>query len=120
MKTLLLISALSAPLVLSGCVISVHDDDEHGYSIDTEDRETNNRHHIANLNLGDSLESVTRKMGVADFDELKQTNEGAVRVLYYRTQKVKSDGVTTKDECTPIIFLDNQISAWGELGLNNL
>lgn len=121
MKKLLFISAISTSLLLSGCVISVHDDDVSGsYSADWRDREENNRKHISTLNVGNSLENVTRKMGVADFDELKSGSQGTVRILYYRTQRLKDDGVTTKDECTPIVFVNNELIGWGSAALDQI
>jgi hypothetical protein len=121
MKKCLVISGLTASLLLSGCVISVHDDDVSGsYSASWKDREENNRKHISTLNVGNSLESVTSKMGVADFDELKSSSEGQVRILYYRTQSLKDDGVTTKEECTPIVFVNNELTGWGEAALDQI
>lgn len=121
MKLLLVASALSLSALLSGCVISVNDDGvKTGYSSDWSDREENNRRHIANLELGASLESVSRKMGIADFDELKSTDNGPVRILFYRTQRLKGDGVTTKDECTPIVFVNNELVGWGFTALDDI
>ncbi|MBD3585407.1 DUF3192 domain-containing protein [Salinimonas sp. HHU 13199] len=112
MKHLALLFALSAPVLLSGCVISV-DGDDHGYSSDWEDREYNNRKHISNLNLGTSYERVVGKMGVADFSELDQREDGTYRILYYRTQRTMDDGITTKGECTPLVFKNGELIGWG-------
>lgn len=119
MKALLLASVLSASSLLSGCVISVGDDGIDGhYSSDWRDREANNRKHISNLRVGASYESVARKMGVADFDELTSNDQGQVRILYYRTQRSHDDGITTKDECTPLVFVNGELQGWGESGLD--
>ena len=74
----------------------------------------NNRKHISNLETGMSYESVLRKMGVADFNELYEKQDGTYRVLFYRTQRTMGDGITTKDECTPIVFKDSGLVGWGD------
>ena len=37
-----------------------------------------------------------------------------VQVLFYRTHHQKSDGKTTKDECTPLVFKQNRLTGWGD------
>ncbi|MEW9797656.1 DUF3192 domain-containing protein [Alteromonas sp. CYL-A6] len=114
MKKLVLVLALAAPFALSGCVVSVGGDGDSHYSSDWKDREYNNRKHIADLEVEMSYESVVRRMGVADFNELHQRADGVYRVLFYRTQRTMDDGVTTKDECTPLVFKDGALIGWGE------
>jgi hypothetical protein len=41
-----------------------------------------------------------------------------VQVLYYRTRRVDDDGITTKNECTPLVFINNELVGWGELSLS--
>jgi predicted small secreted protein len=114
MKTILLFALLASSVLLSGCVVSVGGGSDSHYGGDWEDREYNNREHIANLNKGESYEGVLRKMGVADFNELYEKQDGTYRVLYYRTQKTMSDGITTKDECTPLVFKQGELVGWGD------
>ncbi|MFC3093105.1 DUF3192 domain-containing protein [Alteromonas sediminis] len=117
-KHLVLIAALSAPLLLSGCVISVGDGDSGSYyGSDWQKREQNNRTHISNLETGMRYQDVTRKMGVADFNEMVQKNGVNRRVLYYRTQRLSDDGVTSKDECTPLVFENDVLVGWGNSAL---
>ncbi len=111
--------AICAPLLLSGCVVSVGGDgDGYSYSSDWEKRETNNRRHISKLDVDMTLESVSSRMGMADFDEFYQRDGSDYRVLYYRTQRSSGDGVTTKDECTPLVFKNGRLAGWGEAALN--
>lgn len=119
-KILLLATLLSSSALLSGCVISVGDSESGSYhQSDWQKREENNRRHIANLETGMQYQDVTRKMGIADFSELVQTESGSQnRILYYRTQRLSDDGVTTKDECTPLVFVDGQLVGWGYSALN--
>ena len=114
MKTLLLSVTLASSVLLSGCVVSVVGGSDSHYGADWEDREFNNRKHIAKLETGATYENVLRKMGVADFNELFEKQDGTYRVLFYRTQKTMGDGVTTKDECTPLVFKNGSLVGWGD------
>ncbi|MAI63331.1 MAG: DUF3192 domain-containing protein [Alteromonas sp.] len=114
MKIVLLSAALASTMLLSGCVVSVGGGSDSHYGADWEDREFNNRQHIAKLETGVSYEAVLRKMGVADFNELFEKADGTYRVLYYRTQKTMGDGLTTKDECTPLVFKNSKLVGWGD------
>ena len=82
MKTLILSVAVASSLLLSGCVVSVGGGSDSHYGSDWEDREFNNRKHIANLETGVGYESVLRKMGVADFNELFERLCSAKLLLY--------------------------------------
>ena len=114
MKSIILPLALASSFLLTGCVVSVGGGSDSHYGTDVEDREYNNRKHISNLETGMSYESVLRKMGVADFNELYEKQDGTYRVLFYRTQRTMGDGITTKDECTPIVFKDSGLVRWGD------
>ncbi|MCV2883260.1 DUF3192 domain-containing protein [Aestuariibacter sp. AA17] len=116
MKKLLLAAAVSAPLLLSGCVVSVGGDDDYdSYSHSSwQKKERKNRAHIASLELGMSVESVKNKMGVPDFNEMYNKQDRSVQVLFYRTQRAEGDGATTKDECTPLVFKGGALVGWGE------
>ena len=34
--------------------------------------------------------------------------------MFFRTQHVRADGLTTQDECTPLLFENDKLIAWGE------
>jgi len=113
------------PLVLSitGCVFSIgHGDDGDGYSFnsDHQDREYINRKKIATLHLAMSYNDVQNLLGVADFNESYEKNDNTIQVLYYRTQRLHKDGLTTKDECTPLIFKKGELISWGEQAYHQL
>ena len=114
MKLILLSAIVASSALLSGCVVSVGGDSDSHYGANWEDREYNNRQHIAKLETGTTYEQVLRKMGVADFTELFEKQDGTYRVLYYRTQKTMGDGITTKDECTPLVFINGSLAGWGD------
>lgn len=91
----------------------------HFYQGDTEsmnwqERETFNLKQIGQLDLGVMKDDVIRLLGSPDISEAKMTDDGHVQVLFYRTHHVTSDGITTRDECTPLLFRDNTLVAWGE------
>lgn len=124
MKKTLLALLIALPLVstLSGCVVAVGGDgkDGYNYSFDYEDRQLDNRRNIANLQLKMGFDQVKNLMGVPDFNETYEKNGETIQVLYYRTQRTKKDGITTKDECTPLIFKQSILSSWGEMAYKQI
>jgi hypothetical protein len=122
MKALLLTSLLAGTVLLSGCVISIDDNYEDGYNVSSaanwEKHEAKNRQFIADARPGMSKSAVVDKLGSADFNEMVSDEGDAVQVLYYRTQRVDDDGITTKNECTPLVFINNELVGWGELSLS--
>lgn len=116
-KKIQVISLASLLMVsLSGCVIAIGDDDyknSDSQHSNWESREKNNRSHIQNMIIGASYLDITNKMGIADFNEVINGSNGTYQVLFYRTQRQDSDGVTTKDECTPLVFSNSELIGWG-------
>ncbi|TDF39529.1 DUF3192 domain-containing protein [Alteromonadaceae bacterium M269] len=119
-KSLTLIGALTVGLLLNGCVISVDGD---GYDNDRdnwESREYNNRKKLSNLRADMGLAEVTSYMGIPDFNELYNKGDDSYQVLFYRTNRRSGDGVTTKDECTPLIIKNGKLSSWGDTAYREL
>ncbi|MCP4986535.1 MAG: DUF3192 domain-containing protein [Colwellia sp.] len=119
MKKSLLALLIAAPLAmtLSGCVIKINDDGiDHGFVSDSEDRTYQNRKRISKVQLGSSFIDMQEKLGVADFSETFSDGEDTVRVLYYRTQRKHKDGLTTKDECTFLQFVNGKLVETGNGG----
>ncbi len=90
----------------------------HLYQADPEnmswqERETFNLKQIGRLDLGIPKGDVIRLLGSPDISEAKAIEEGEVLILFYRTHHVKSDGITTRDECTPLLFKDDILIGWG-------
>ncbi|PKL94995.1 MAG: hypothetical protein CVV18_07155, partial [Gammaproteobacteria bacterium HGW-Gammaproteobacteria-8] len=54
------------------------------------------------------------------FSEAFTIDGVAHRVLFYRTQRVEGDGVTTRDETTPLVFVEGRLAGWGETALVGL
>lgn len=119
MKKSILALLVAAPLVLtlSGCVVKINDDGiDHGFTSDSKDKTQNNRQLIATVQLGTSFSAMQDKLGVADFSETYSVNDDTIRVIYYRTQRVHKDGLTTKDECTYLKFSNDKLVETGNGG----
>lgn len=121
-KHILITSLMASNFTLGGCVIAVDSEKfvDHTQREFWQDRELNNRQHIQKLTLNTSIQRVTEQMGAADYSDIMKVGEKAYQVLYYRTQRKNQDGITTKDECTPIVFLNQNVVGWGESFINAL
>ena len=114
---LALLIAVPLTMTLSGCVVKINDDGmDHGFVSDSEDRTYKNRKSIAKVQLGSSFVDMQKKLGVADFSETYKSGDDTVRVLYYRTQRKHKDGLTTKDECTFLQFINGELIETGNGG----
>ncbi|WNO62019.1 DUF3192 domain-containing protein [Rheinheimera sp. MMS21-TC3] len=110
-----LLVATTLAATLSGCVVSVGG--KHGLTDGNsawEKTQQYNQEQVNNLQLDMPIDSVRGLMGKPDFSELFTKEDVAIQVLFYRTHHVKSDGKTTKDECTPLIFKQNKLVGWGD------
>lgn len=99
-------------LVFAGAVLFYYPDTAE--NMGWEDRQQFNKVQIANLSLGTAKVDVIKLMGSPDISEAKQVGDSQVQLMFYRTQHETSDGITTQDECTPLLFKDNSLVAWGE------
>ncbi|WP_144213769.1 DUF3192 domain-containing protein [Shewanella donghaensis] len=79
-----------------------------------QERQEFNHKMLSEITIGQTIESIRQVMGRADFSEAKASTEGSFQIMFYRTHHVASDGKTTKDECTPLLFKDGQLIAWGQ------
>ena len=79
-----------------------------------EDRETFNRQFIANLKVDHfTFEQSLDVLGNPDVTEAKKVGKDRYQVLFYRTHHVKSDGITTQDECTALLFKNDDLYGIG-------
>lgn len=99
--------------IFAASVITFYDEDTK--QMGWEDRQAFNMKYINSLNLDvDILKlKVIEDLGSPDITEAKQAGDDNYQVMFYRTQHQKSDGITTKDECTPILFKNGELIAWG-------
>lgn len=100
-------------LSLAGCVINVSDDNGN-WNEDWKERQERNRNIISRLEIGQSREVVEKRLGEPDFTEAYVHEGGEYHILHYRTQHRHSDGETTRDETTPLIFRDGRLEGWGD------
>ncbi len=101
---------------LSGCVVAVGNGEGDWDDSDSNWRKTQqaNLGYINNLKIGTSTESVRSNLGSPAFVETFQRQGETVEVLFYRTNHRHSDGETSKDECTPLVFKRGQLVGWGD------
>jgi len=116
----LILTATLSTSLLSGCVVVVDGDKKVSSEMSSSEREQSNRTSIAGLSLGSDPASVLSLMGTPDFDENVTIDDVHYRILYYRTQRVHKDGLTTKDECTPLVFIGGELIGWGQEKLSFL
>jgi len=107
--------ALSAYAVFVALVVTFYDDSPD--KMKWNDRETYNRQFIAKLKLEEfTFEQALEQLGSPDITEaIKVTNDN-FQVMFYRTQHVKSDGITTQNECTFLLFVNGVLK---EIGLGD-
>ncbi len=108
----------------SGCVISVRDGDPHsGWISDDDDdwrkRQRHNAEAVSHLELGRTRDSVIAGMGTPDMTESFVRDGREFVVLFYRTRLVHEDGELTRDETTPLVFVDDLLVGWGESAVQN-
>ena len=105
---------VGAYALFASTVLYVYKDDPE--MMDWDDRETFNRGYIAKIDIDNELtrNAIIEKLGAPDISEAKQIGEDNIQILFYRTQHMAADGKTTKDECTPLLFKNGTLIAYGE------
>ena len=98
---------------LSGCVIAIHDGEE-GHRSSWETRQQDNRAMISQLMIGEDIIKVTDRLGPADDTEGFERSGKSYIILFYRTRRTHEDGLTTRDETTPLVFENGKLIGWGE------
>lgn len=105
--------ALAAYGIFVLLVVSFYDDSPD--KMQWEDREAYNKQFIAKLQLEQfTFEQAIEQLGSPDITEAKKVAADKFQVMFYRTQHVKSDGITTQDECTFLLFVNGALK---EIGL---
>lgn len=116
-----LAAALVAALTLQGCIVVADGDGSYSYSSDDwQKQERENRKVIASLDEGTTISDIENRLGTPNFSELWTVDGDKYRVLYYRTHRVDSDGETTKDECTPLVFVNGSLVGTGDLAVSRI
>lgn len=104
--------------IFAGTVLTFYDDDPD--QMDWEDRQSFNKRFINSLSIDDHIVKayVIESLGSPDLTEAKQIEDDALQIMFYRTHHKQSDGITTKDECTPLLFKNGKLIAWGDNAYN--
>lgn len=84
-----------------------------------EDRQEFNKVHIDKLVSSEDINMISHKqiismLGGPDISEAKMDGSDKIQVMYYRTQHQRADGITSQDECTPLLFKNDILVALGE------
>ncbi len=103
-------------LILSGCVVAIGNDDDWDESWSKRQRE--NREAIADLELGLRRDTVIQRLGTPDFSESFLRDGQEFVVLFYRTHRRHGDGETSRDETTPLVFVNDDLVGWGESAID--
>jgi hypothetical protein len=107
--------ALTVYALFVALVIIFYDDSPDQMKWD--DKEAYNRQFIAKIKLDDfTFEQALTQLGSPNITEARVVNDVNYQVMFYRTQHVKSDGITTQDECTFLLFINGMLK---EIGLGD-
>lgn len=106
-----LLAIVSFLLLTTGCV---YVGGEHMDNEDWRVTQRDNREAISSLEIGITRLEVMERLGVPNDSEAFSSERGEVRVLFYRTQRRHSDGDTTRDETTPLVFRNDVLIGWGQ------
>ena len=106
---LMLVTLLAA--TVTGCVFI---DGEHVDRDDWRSAQEDNREAISRLSIGMSREAVVERLGTPADSEAFTRDGEEVRVLFYRTRHRHSDGETSRDETTPVVFRNDELVGWGQ------
>ena len=110
-----LVLLVSLAAWLSGCVVAIGNDGLESRDSDWAEIERDNRGAIDSLRLGMGIREAQAVMPhEADFSEAFTVDGMAYRALFYRTHRVEGDGVTARNETTPLIFANGELVGWGE------
>lgn len=105
--------ALAIYGVFVALVVNFYDDSPS--DMEWGDRESFNRQYIGKLTLEKfDFEKAIKELGSPDITEAKKIDDNNFQVMFYRTQHVKSDGFTTQDECTALLFKNGSLIAIGK------
>ncbi|MBB1334439.1 DUF3192 domain-containing protein [Pseudoalteromonas sp. SR44-5] len=108
-----LILGLGVYALIATLVITFYKDDPQ--AMIWQDREAFNKRYIAKLSVETptNLNTVLEYLGSPDLTFAKRDKEEVWQIIFYRTQHIKSDGITTMDECTGLLFKNGELILWG-------
>ncbi|NQZ85972.1 MAG: DUF3192 domain-containing protein [Colwellia sp.] len=105
--------ALAIYGVFVALVVNFYDDSPS--DMEWGDRESYNKQYIGKLTLEKfNFEQAIEELGGPDITEAKKVDGNRFQVMFYRTQHMKSDGFTSQDECTALLFKNGSLIAIGK------
>lgn len=108
-----LILGLGLYALIATLVITFYKDDPQ--AMIWQDREAFNERYIRKLSIDEAvtLNSVLDYLGSPDLTYAKRNKDQVWQIVFYRTQHQTSDGITTMDECTGLLFKNGELFLWG-------
>lgn len=106
-------SGLLLYVLLTVAIIKFYPDDPSQMSWHI--REAFNAKYIQTLKPEDNVrqDRVIERLGGPDITRAFRHEDNIYQLLYYRTHRAIADGITTEDECTPLLFIERQLVAIG-------
>lgn len=110
----IIVAGFTLYLVFAVAVLNFYEDNPEQMSWD--ERQAFNSRFISKLSLNEEVYKgrVVDALGSPDITEAKKLDDNVYQVMFYRTKHIKPDGITTKDECTPLLFKNGLLIAWGD------
>lgn len=109
------LAAFAMAFAISGCSVNIGGGAQRSASdADWRVQQEQNREYIHHLEMGTSIGQVERDLGLPHFSEAFARGNNEYRVHFYRTHHMRSDGKTTRDETTPVVFENGYLIGWGE------
>ena len=108
------VAAAAIAISLSGCIVIGGNDHDDNDSTSWRAEQRRNNQQINDLQVNDSRVSVIERLGAPSFSEAFMRGDDEYRVLFYRTRHRHSDGETSRDETTPLVFKNDHLTGWGE------
>ncbi|MGP9801725.1 DUF3192 domain-containing protein [Rheinheimera sp. NSM] len=113
-KLTFFLSGLGIYLLLTLAVLFWYQDDVE--QMNWVDREVFNHKIISSYSTNANIQQqdVMQRLGSPDITTAVQHNGTLYQLLYYRTHRSVTDGITTADECTALLFKNRRLIALGE------
>ena len=113
-KLAFLLSHLVIYALIVGGIMRFYQDDP--AMMELGDRQEFNLKYLSALSQ-DKIHTATNVidyLGPPDITEAKQVANTDYQVMFYLTDKHRDHNITTKAECTALLFVDGLLIAWGE------
>lgn len=108
-----LAAGLLAYLLITLAIVTYYPDDPS--QMNWQVREAFNAKYIQGLKSNEQVfqQQVIDRLGGPDITRAYRYEGKVYQLLYYRTHRAIADGITTEDECTPLLFIERQLVAIG-------